>query len=103
MTGQEFTQMFVVLDAIWGGLDEGLELGYRHVLADYPCEVVTAAVNQLAQGRGRRPEDARWLPRPPEIALLAQRLMREQRALTHLQQLRARIARALEPGGADVA
>lgn len=104
--------MFVVLDAIWGALDESLEAGYRHVLADYPGDVVAAAVDALGRGEYRKPEEAKWLPRPPEISIVVLRLLRAREAAQHLAQLRANIERQLLDaplptplitGGADVA
>ena len=71
MTGREVRQLCVVLDQVWGGVDEGRAEGYRFVLADLDASDVSSAVREMML------EDRAWLPKAPEIAARALHVQRE--------------------------
>jgi len=63
------SEIVAVIDNVWGGLDEGLEAGYRWVLEEHPAETVAQAVREMAN------EDRPWRPKAPEIAARVHRLL----------------------------
>lgn len=67
--------MFVLLDSIWDGLDEGREAGYRWLLEDLDNDVVVEAVRELAEGIDREPRELKWLPKAPEVHARCQRII----------------------------
>lgn len=67
MTGAEFSKLMVLLDSLWGGVDEVREAGYRFLLEEFPYELGEQAVTELARGKGRALEDLKWLPRASEV------------------------------------
>lgn len=83
MTAAEFTNLIVLLDNVWGGVDEGREAGYRLLLCDEDYELVAEVVGVLAR------EDRVWLPKGPEIAARVDRLKRQR---ANDRRIRARLA-----------
>lgn len=74
MTDAEFAQLLVLLDSLWGGVDEVYGAGYRHLLGDFPYELVEEAVDELARGVGRPLSELKWLPKPPVLFASADRI-----------------------------
>jgi hypothetical protein len=89
MTDEEFTQLFMVLDQVWGGVDEGREQGYRWVLASYDSAVVVEVVAAMAR------EDRPWLPKAPEIAARCDRILARHANDAHIAQLFLRMKKRL--------
>lgn len=100
MTGHGITAMCVLLDNVFGGVDEGMEAGYRYALEDFDDDVIKQVVDEFIRGEHRRPEDVKWLPKAPEIAARARQILREQGNDRRIKGLLAGIRRQLESGRA---
>lgn len=106
MTEQEFSELMALMDNLWGGLDEGLEHGYRWLgVPDADYDLALAVVRDLALGKDRRPQDMPFLPKAPEFTThLAKATRIRDRVARAMTRLRAQLGAGdqpptLTPGG----
>lgn len=89
MTDREFGELMALMDNLWGGLDEGLEAGYRWLgVPDADYVLAQEIVRDLALGRGRRAKDMPFLPKGPEFM---QHLAKATRIRTQVTRAMARL------------